>query len=73
MVIGDVVAIRGDRRTAGSYTPDQLVDGKYVRHSGHNGIWTGVIDKVLGDMALCAGGWRGVEMYEVMYCGQSRR
>jgi len=58
---GDVVAIRGDlRRNMNgecAYTPDQLVDGKYVRHTGHGGIWTGVVKKVRGDMVLIGGGW----------------
>lgn len=48
------------------YTPEQLVDGKYVRYTVHGGILTGVVDKVQGDMALVAGCWRRVDAYEVM-------
>lgn len=73
--VGDVVAIRGDKRRVYdrvnggfkcAYHDEQLVDGKYIKHMGTGLIWTGTIDKVEGDMALCAGGWRGIEMYEVM-------
>lgn len=72
--IGDVVAIRGDRRMnymgngkfVCAYHDDQLVDGKYVKHTGHGGIWTGVVANVDGDMALVAGGWRCIEQLEVM-------
>ncbi len=72
--IGDVVAIRGDRRRTYvgngkficSYTDEQLVDGKYVRHTGHGGIWTGVVEGISGDMVKVGGGWRGIEMVEVL-------
>lgn len=68
--IGDVVAIRGDVRinTNGqcAYTPDQLVDGKYLKHN-NGGIWTGVIEKIRNDIAFVGGGWRGVECLEVMF------
>ena len=50
IAVGDIVAIRGDKSINNngqcSYTPDQLVDGKYVRHSGHNGIWLGKVEKL---------------------------
>jgi hypothetical protein len=69
--VGDVVAIRGDRRinynmNRCAYTPDQLVDGKYVKHTGHGGVWTGRVDKIdpKGEFALVGGGWRPVTHYE---------
>ena len=69
--VGDVVAIRGDLRINNdgrcAYTADQLVNGKYVRHSGHGGIWTGVVEKIDNDRALVGGGWRTLETYEVMF------
>lgn len=69
---GDVVAIRGDLRLrkGGScqYTPDQLVNGKYLKHTGHGGIWTGIVQAVNGDMAFVGGGWRGVEILEANVC-----
>ena len=72
--VGDTVAIRGDlhRVYVGNgvfkcaYFPDQLVDGKYVMHTGHFGIWTGVVEAVKGDMVKVSGAWRGVEFLEVM-------
>lgn len=66
--VGDEVAIRGDLRINRGqcvYTPDQLVDGKYLKHTGHGGIWTGEIEKIDGDMALVGGGWRGFETLEI--------
>lgn len=66
--VGDTVAIRGDRRLrmdgSSEYAPEQLVDGKYVRHTGHGGVWTGRVDKIQGDEALVGGGWRHVSRYE---------
>ncbi|HCU2480908.1 TPA: hypothetical protein OUK43_000391 [Pseudomonas aeruginosa] len=66
--VGDTVAIRGDRRlTMNSicqYLPEQLVDGKYLKHTGHGGAWTGRIDKIQGEEALVGGGWRHLSMYE---------
>lgn len=60
--VGDTVAIRGDRRLRidGScqYLPEQLVDGKYLKHTGHGGVWTGKVQKIQGDEALVGGGWR---------------
>ena len=48
--VGDVVAILGDRRLRSDgtcqYTADQLVQGKYVRHAVHKGIWTGVVTRI---------------------------
>lgn len=66
MKIGDTVMIRGDLRTSGKYAQEQLVNGKYVKKFGTNEPWTGKVKKVDGDMALVGGGWRGVEMYEVV-------
>jgi hypothetical protein len=77
--VGDTVAIRGDKRRVGisygndskcAYTDDQLVDGKYLKHTGTGEIWTGKVTKIcddeFGGMALVGGGWRGIEMYEKM-------
>ncbi len=68
--VGDTVAIRGDLRLRmdGScqYTPEQLVDGKYLKHTGHGGIWTGKVSKICGDEALVGGGWRHVSSYEIV-------
>lgn len=71
--VGDTVAIRGDkmvsynpayRKVVCRYLPEQLVDGKYVMHTGHGGIWMGIVEKISGDMAFVGGGWRGIEFYE---------
>ncbi len=82
--VGDVVAIRGDLRTTDNgywengeyhsrkrcvYLPEQLIDGKYLKHTGHGGIWTGVVKKIDGDMALVGGGWRRLDSYELMCNG----
>ena len=71
--VGDVVAIRGDKRInydgQCAYTDSQLFDGKYVRHTGHGGIWTGVVKKITGDRALVGGGWLFLDHYEVMFRG----
>ncbi len=75
--IGDTVALRGDKRMnyigngkyVCAYTDDQLVDGKYVRHTGHGGIWTGVVERIDGDMVKVAGAWRGIGMVEVLSRG----
>lgn len=66
--IGDKVMIRGDKRTAGKYAPEQLVDGKYVKRQGTNEPWVGVVKDVnaWNQEALVGGGWRGFEMYEVV-------
>ena len=68
--IGDVVAIRGDKRVNNNgqcaYTPDQLIDGKYLKHTGSGGIWTGVVAKIKGDLALVGGGWRRLDQYEII-------
>jgi len=66
MKVGDKVMIRGDRRTAGKYAPEQLVDGKYVKRLGTDEPWIGTVEKIDGDMAKVGGGWRGIEMYEVV-------
>lgn len=66
MKVGDKVYIRGDRRTAmGTYLPEQLVDGKYVKRYGTDEPWVGTVEKIDGDMVKVGGVWRGVEMYEV--------
>lgn len=67
--VGDTVMIRGD--LDGRYLPEQLIDGKYVKHAFENRPWTGVVQKInpgVGDgpMALVGGGWRGIERYEVV-------
>lgn len=66
--VGDVVAVRGDLRLRmdGScqYPQDQLALGKYIKHQTHGGIWTGVVEKIKGDMVRVGGGWRGIEGYE---------
>jgi len=58
--VGDVVAIRGDLRLRmdGScqYTPNQLALGKYLKHQTHGGVWTGIVEKIEGDMARVGGG-----------------
>lgn len=72
--VGDLVAIRGDLRInldgRCAYTPDQLVDGRYLRHTGHGGIWLGIVDAIDGaggeTRALVGGGWRRIDRYEVM-------
>ncbi|WBQ35246.1 hypothetical protein [Pseudomonas phage pPA-3099-2aT.2] len=65
--VGDIVAIRGDirRRMDGScmYDPSQLVDGKYLKHTGTGNIWTGRVEAIKGDKARVGGGWRGLEYY----------
>ena len=76
--VGDQVAIRGDKdggmkinHSTGKlvfwcrYFPEQLVDGKYVRHTNTGEAWTGTIEAIRGDMAKVAGGWRGIELLEV--------
>ncbi len=75
--IGDIVAIRGDLRVRMNnrlccYLPNQLVLGKYLKHTGNGRIWTGIVKKIDGDMALVAGGWRGIERYEVIVYGSPR-
>ena len=78
LMIGDLVRIRGDKRWNYStnkccYTPDQLVDGKYLKHSGHGGVWTGRIDKIQGvlgspqgAMVRVGGGWWHENLIEVI-------
>ncbi len=82
MHIGDVVAIRGDLMLTTingpykgrcKYTPDQLIEGKYVKHTGHGGIWLGRVMKFAGDEVLVASGWRGIEFYEVMVKGVNNK
>ena len=50
VMLGDVVAIRGDLRINNdgrcAYTDDQLFDGKYLRHTCHGEIWIGVVKKI---------------------------
>ena len=69
--VGDLVAIRGDLRInldgRCAYTPDQLIGGRYLRHTGHGGIWTGTVNKISKDgqeaRALVGGGWRNLDCY----------
>lgn len=79
--VGDIVAIRGDKRVTYSrqypegrcvYDYSQLVDGKYVKHTGTGEIWTGRVDKIRGEAVLIGGGYFGMEICEVMWCGSSR-
>lgn len=73
--IGDVVAIRGDLRTGFDggpmYTSEQLIRGKYLKHTTTGAIWLGRVDKVDEKRreALVGGGWRGFEYYEKMIEG----
>lgn len=64
LTVGDKVYLRGDRRTSGRYSGNQLVEGRYVKHAVTGKAWIGMIKQIHGDMALCGGGWRGIEMYE---------
>ena len=70
MKLGDIVAIRGDKRLQrdGScmYTPNQLIQGKYVRHTGHDGIWTGPVEKLSSDRVKVGGGWWSTELIEII-------
>jgi organic radical activating enzyme len=52
---GDTIAIRGDLSTH-KYKPEQLVDGKYLRHTGHGGVWTTTVKE-----AVFNGEWVAVE------------
>lgn len=58
---GDIVAIRGDKRInidgQCAYTENQLIMGKYVKHTGHGGVWTGKVERVQDNRALIKGGW----------------
>lgn len=65
--IGSKVMIRGDKRTAGKYHANQLVDGKYVKRHGSDEPWIGVVKDInkWNNEALVGGGWRGLEMYEL--------
>lgn len=71
---GDVVAIRGDLRKNNngqcSYTPDQLIDGKYLKHTGHGGIWLGTVKEVRDGMVHIGGGWWYIGLVEVMCEGE---
>jgi hypothetical protein len=71
MKIGDLVRIRGDKRWNYSmnvcmYTQSQLVDGKYLKHTGHGGAWTGRINKIQGDLVHVGGGWWNENLVEVI-------
>lgn len=68
ITIGSKVMIRGDRRTSGKYHPSQLVDGKYVKRFGTDEPWIGVVRDInpWNGEALVGGGWRGLEMYELV-------
>ncbi len=66
VAVGDTVAIRGDLRInidgRCAYTPDQLIDGKYLRHTGHGGIWFGTVVKISEELALVGGGYRPISI-----------
>jgi hypothetical protein len=59
---GDIIAIRGDlankTERTGKYHPEQLVNGKYVRHTGHHGVWTAKVKAIVldGEYAAIEGG-----------------
>lgn len=73
--IGDTVAIRGDRCFSFgkcTYTPDQLIDGKFLKRPGTEEMWTGTVQEIQ-DIDVCFllkvssgknGGWREAEKYE---------
>jgi hypothetical protein len=67
---GDIVAIRGDKRTNNdgrcSYLNEDMIDGKYLKHIGHGGIWTGKVKSIYDGYALVGGCWRPFDCYEVM-------
>jgi hypothetical protein len=74
--IGDTVAIRGDKCwnyqiDRCRYLPEQLIDGKYIKHTGTGKVWTGKITKIIEDgTRACLGGggsWNIdlLEKYEV--------
>jgi hypothetical protein len=73
---GDVVAVRGDLRINNNgqcaYTDNQLWGGKYIRHAGHNGIWTGVVSYISGDRAIINGSAIFADRCEVIYRNYSR-
>ena len=70
--IGDLVAIRGDiRRNYKNecvYTPEQLIQGKYLKNTNTGAVWLGTIEKIdeKRKAARVGGGWRGFEYYEKM-------
>jgi hypothetical protein len=65
--VGDTVAIRGDKcwnyqLNKCKYFPEQLVDGKYIKHTGTGKVWTAKITKFLEDgtraaLDIGAGSW----------------
>lgn len=71
IMIGDIVAIIGAKRinlnSQCAYLPSQLIDGKYLKHTGNGGIWTGKVEKIDNGMALVGGVWRPIDHYEIMY------
>ena len=72
MKVGDVVYIRGDKRINNdgrcAYTPDQLVDGKYIKRHGSDKAWEGPVTKIdsADGRALVGGGWRPIDHYELV-------
>ena len=69
--VGDTVMIRGDLRInylTGKcmYFPEQLVDGKYVKHASENRPWTGKVSRIDDDMAFVGGMWRNVSLLEAV-------
>ena len=76
--IGDTVCLRGDLRRSYvsarnplgqcAYFPEQLVDGKYLRHTGTGEVWTGKVNTIHDDMAKIGGGWWNIRLLEVAPC-----
>lgn len=68
--LGDIVAIRGEDRINNdgkcAYTPDQMIDG-LLKHTGHEGIWTGKVLKVNSERVFVGGRWWLREYCKVMF------
>lgn len=74
--IGDTVAIRGDvqkvyvgnGKYVAKYSDSQLVEGKYLKHTGTGEKWTGKVERINpdGDMAFIGGAWFGLKVLEVV-------
>lgn len=69
--VGDTVVIRGDKQWNSQinkccYSPDQLVDGKYLKHTGTGKVWTSKITKITDDgtMAQLGSGYWGINLLE---------
>lgn len=72
IMVGDVVAIDGTKRLrcdgTCQYTAEQMADGLLLNPNTGR-VWTATIQKVEGDMAFVAGGWRGVDSLVVINRG----